>query len=497
MCFRINLTKPHSVRQSVTSRKLLGICIPEFIKDLTPILNDTDRPQNELAHAYTTGFEAVVDQHAPIERKSITLRPNVQWYSDEQRQAKHARRRAEKVWRRTKLTVHRQLFREQQKTFFSAKIRDCGKDQKQLFDQLAIIFGNLYIDKVATIRRNINIGNPSDIHETALDDDVMFDGILLQRFLPATHDEVKQIITNSPKQLCVLDPIPTWLLRQCLDHSVPLLTAIINQSLATSVVPACFKRAVVRPLLKRPDLDKEVLNNYRPVSNLLCVSKLLEKVVEYRLKDHLDINNLHDFHQNNYSTETALVKVQNEIAEALDQKRVVVLALLVLSSAFDVIDHGMMLTRLQRSFGVTAEALDWMRSYISGRTQCVSVSPATSFNAHLCCGVPHGSVLGLKLYCIYTKPVGAIVKKHNLLYHCYADDTQNLIYLSIKPDENWDSERSAIEACVADVGGWMNRNMLKLNQEKSELIVFSSKHRIRRVNDLSLTIGGRRGHTVE
>ena len=169
--------------------------------------------------------------------------------------------------------------------------------------------------------------------------------------------------------------------------------------------------------------------------------------------------------------------------------------MLDLSSAFDVIDHGIMLTRLQHSFGVTAEALDWMWSYISGRTQCVSVGPATSCNAHLCWGVPQGSELGPKLYCIHTKPVGDIVKKHNLRYHCYADNTQ--IYLSIKPNENWANERTAIAACVADVGGWMNRNMLKLNQEKSELIVFSSKHRIRRVNDLSLTIGGRLLHAVQ
>ena len=127
---------------------------------------------------------------------------------------------------------------------------------------------------------------------TTLDDDVMFDGIPLQRFLPATHDEVKRIITNSANKTCDLDPIPTRLLKQCLDHFVPLITAMINKSLATSVVPACFKRAVVRPLLKRPGLDKEVLNNYRPVSNLPYVSKLLEKVVEHRLKDHLDTSRL-------------------------------------------------------------------------------------------------------------------------------------------------------------------------------------------------------------
>ena len=164
-------------------------------------------------------------------------------------------------------------------------------------EELATIFGDFYTDKVATIRRNINIGNPSDIYETALYNDVMFDGIPLQRFLPATHDEVKRIITNSPNKSCDLDPIPTRLLRQCLDHFVPLITAIINKSLATSVVPACFKRAVVRPLLQRPGLDKEVLNNYRPVSNLPYVSKLLEKVVKHRLINHQDINNLRDFYQ--------------------------------------------------------------------------------------------------------------------------------------------------------------------------------------------------------
>ena len=90
VCFRINLTKPDSVRHPVTFRKLRDICIPEFIKDLTPILNDIDRPLNELVHTYNTEIEVVVDQHAPVQRKSITLRPNAQWYSDELRHAKRA-----------------------------------------------------------------------------------------------------------------------------------------------------------------------------------------------------------------------------------------------------------------------------------------------------------------------------------------------------------------------------------------------------------------------
>ena len=199
------------------------------------------------------------DHLAVCSRINLT-KPDSVRQPDELRHAKHARRRAEKVWRRTKLTVHRKLFRKQcnavnklmistKKTFFSAKIRDCSKDQKQLFkltshlmgntgqvilpihesaEQLANMYGYFYIDKVTTIRRSINIGNPSDIYETALDSDVKFDGIPLQRFLPATHDEVKRIITNSPNKSCDLDPIPTRLLRQCLDHFVPLITFIIN-----------------------------------------------------------------------------------------------------------------------------------------------------------------------------------------------------------------------------------------------------------------------------
>ena len=90
--FKINLKKPDIVRQPVTFRKLRDICIPECIKELTPILNDNDRPLNELVHACTMGIEAVVDQHAPVQRKSITLRPNAQLYSDELRHANIARR---------------------------------------------------------------------------------------------------------------------------------------------------------------------------------------------------------------------------------------------------------------------------------------------------------------------------------------------------------------------------------------------------------------------
>ena len=148
---------------------------------------------------------------------------------------------------------------------------------------------------------------------------------------------------KSPSKSCELDPLPTNLLKQVLEYVLPLITAIINRSLVESKVPACFKKANVRPLLKKPNLDKEVLNNYRPVSNLPFLSKILEKVVAKRLESHLSIHRLHDNHQSAYrtghSTETALLKVHHDITEALDNKCMTALVMLDLSAAFDVIDQ--------------------------------------------------------------------------------------------------------------------------------------------------------------
>ena len=238
---------------------------------------------------------------------------------------------------------------------------------------------------------------------------------------------------------------------------------IINGSLTTAKVPSCFKSALVRPLLKKKGLDKEVLSNYRPVSNLPFTSKLLEKVVCSRLECHLEKYSLHDDFQSAYrcghSTESALLKVQCDILEALDQGSMVVLVMLDLSAAFDTIDHNILLDRLHHSFGVKSHALEWLRSYFHGRTQSVAIGQSHSAHKELQYGVPQGSVLGPKAYCMYTKPVTAIIKKHGFLYHCYADDSQS--YITVKPSDDWNTTSSRIQSDVADVRAWMGSNMLK------------------------------------
>jgi len=220
------------------------------------------------------------------------------------------------------------------------------------------------------------------------------------------------------------------------DQLLPLITGIVNKSMDESEMPLCLKRATISPLLKRPGLDKEEMKNYHPISNLPFISKPIEKVVARRIEEHLEHNDLNDIYQSAYrsrhssSTETTLLKGNSDIAEALDEGSTTALIMLDLFAAFDVIDHPILLKRLEFSFGIKEKALTWVKSYLADRTQCVSVANKTSPDVGLLFGVPQGSVSGPKHYCMYTKPVGEIIKRYNIKYHCYADDTQ--VYMTLK-----------------------------------------------------------------
>jgi hypothetical protein len=254
-----------------------------------------------------------------------------------------------------------------------------------------------------------------------------------------------------------------------------------------------MKKATVRPLLKKHGLDVEILKNYRPVSNLTFVSKILEKVVASRLDTHLKDNNLMDDVQSAYrkhhSTETALIKVQADITSALDKGSIVVLLMLDLSAAFDTIDHRILLQRFDQTFGIKGQALNWFKSYLEDRVQTVAVADTVSNDQRLDFSVPQGSVLGPKAYCMYTKPVGDIIRSHGLIHHCYADDTQ--LYVAIKPkDDNLCSIIARLETCVREVKIWMECNLLKLNDEKTELIVFAPKKYHDMSENINVKIGG-------
>ena len=140
-----------------------------------------------------------------------------------------------------------------------------------------------------------------------------------------------------------------------------------------------------------------------------------------QLVDFIDNNGLCEVFQSayraNHSTETALIRVYNDIAMSSDNQKSVVLVLLDLSAAFDTVIHSLLLSRLSARFGNCDQALDWLRSYLSDRTQYIIIQDVSSDVHALPYGVPQGSVLGPLLYSLYTSPLGDIVRSHDLSYH--------------------------------------------------------------------------------
>ena len=283
------------------------------------------------------------------------------------------------------------------------------------------------------------------------------------------------------------------MIKECSDELIPVITEIVNASITNSEVPVSMKNAFVRPLLKKANLDPNILKNFRPVSNLSYLSKIIEKVVAARLTDHMNKNNLMEPRQSAYrrfhSTESALLRVQNDLLMALENKKMVALVLLDLSAAFDTLDHNILLNRLSTRCGIKDDCLLWFKSYLSNRCQIVSINRINSEPKQLPFGVPQGSVLGPILFTIYTIPVGDIARKYNLGYHFYADDSQLYIYFDPKKTADMNLSIHNLEQCINEIRIWMKSNLLKLNNDKTEVLLLGSTYHLKIINSVNISVG--------
>ena len=172
---------------------------------------------------------------------------------------------------------------------------------------------------------------------------------------------------------CELDPVPTWIVKKYADELSSFIAILFNESLRAGQFPSTQKCAVITPVLKKSTLDQNDLGSYRPISNLTFMSKLLERCAYEQLTSYLTDNGLlpelQSAYTKNRSTETAVLKVLSDAYAAADDRKVTLLSFLDLSAAFDTVDHGILMQRLRFSFGMGGSVLDWIRSYLEGRTQ--------------------------------------------------------------------------------------------------------------------------------
>ena len=504
---KLRLSRPSRPPVYVEARKIADIDTTAFMSDLRVRLEaSTQLSADQLHHL----LSSLLDCHAPATRRKVSCRPLSPWFASvgpELLQAKRERRQAERHWLKSGLEIHKQIFRAANNlvtnivdkakcSFYSAKILACTTS-RQLFSitnsllgkvkstplpssipmtELPQCFSDFFHCKIATIRQALD---SCTVPPPAVPDP-SFSGTRWAEFRSVSVDEVRNILKRTTVKTCELDPLPLPLLTSCLDDLLPYFTTIINDSLQSGCFPSQFKSAIVKPLLKKQNLDPDNLKNYRPVSNLSFLSKLIEKVVLVQLSDHLSENNLFCLNQSAYrachSTETALLKIVNDLLTALDDNKVSLLSLLDLSAAFDTIDHSILLSRLNTSFGLSGNVLSWFSSYLSNRTQTVLVNGCKSPARELKFGVPQGSVLGPILFVLYTQPLSAIINHHSLIHHSFSDDNQ--LYVSAHLNQLQEIICSS-QSCISDVKAWMHNNKLQLNADKTEMIFIASKHTLR------------------
>ena len=186
--------------------------------------------------------------------------------------------------------------------------------------------------------------------------------------------------------------------------------------------------AVVTPVLKKAGADPDHPTNYRPISNLAFLSKVIERIVADRITEHLDQANLtpelQSAYHRHHSTESPLVKVLSDIFDTADCHQVTLLGFLDLSAAFDTVDHDILLRRLETSFGIGGLTVKWLCSFLTGRSQAVAFRDVTLAYLSVTYSVPQGSVLGPLLFLLYTADVTAVAGRHGVSVHSYANDTQ-------------------------------------------------------------------------
>ena len=300
--------------------------------------------------------------------------------------------------------------------------------------------------------------------------------VCFSRFKLASVEDIKKLISKSNNKTCDLDVTPTAIIKSFSDQLAPAITIIINKSLETGTVPSSYKKGIVIPSLKKPSLDSSLKQSFRPVTNLINMSKLLEKVVSKQLVEHLNENKLLPSSQSAYrkkfSTETSLLNLTNKVLYNLDKGRCTLLVKLDISAAFDTVDHQRLLHRYSQYFGLSETVLLWMKSYLSGRSQIIQVGSAKSKEQPVCTGFPQGVTLAGIKYNMFSTPVHDIADKHEVDHEGYADDSNLFVSFDICDVVETSSAVEKLEACLSDLCSWMLINRLKLNSSKTEVILF-------------------------
>ena len=399
--------------------------------------------------------------------KQIVIRDNAKWFNKELLEAKRKRRKFEERWKRTKNRESRALYNKARndyntliektkRKYYNNALKN-NKDPRMLNKNLddliglkkekvlpenngnhmglANRFGKIFDDKTDKIYKSFTNENYRNISFMPQQVNKKLD-----RFKKLNLTDLKKVIDKVKCTYCENDPFPISDIKDAENmHLIDsVFLTIINMSIAQTVFPQSEKLASIKPTYKGKG-DQNDLSSYRPISNLSYSSKLIETTIEKQLWAHLkDVNVIpgnQSAYRENHSTETTVCSIMNDMIQMVSEGKCGILVMLDLSAAFDTVVHEYLLNDL-KFIGINGSAYRWFESYLQNREVTVVVSQTKSETRKLTKGVPQGSVLGPTLFTIYTIELSWILKKYNVTFKLYADDT--VLFLNYYHSEHYE-----------------------------------------------------------
>ena len=300
-------------------------------------------------------------------------------------------------------------------------------------------------------------------------------------FKPIKEDDIlKAIDSLKPKTSYGQDRITNKLLKYIKHETAWPLMMIMNQIFSSGIFPNSMKVAKVIPLYKKN--ERNVFDNYRPVSILSSVSKVFEKIMHNQIYEHFSSRNLfypsqYGFRRN-HSTEYAAMELVERIINEMDNNNIPINIFMDLSKAFDTLDHQILFCKLEH-YGLRGKSLELLKCYLSNRSQYVEINNVQSNLLRITCGVPQGSILGPLLFIIYLNDLPYVTKQLKTLV--YADDTT--LFATINSDD-FTTIEDGINDELKSISDWLKLNKLSLNIQKSKAMLFHTPTRQVQTPDL-------------
>lgn len=508
-----------NTHQTITYRSFKNFDESKFLIDLSHVpweIIQTFDNVDDIVLAWSSLFLEIINKHAPIKIHRVKKKYQPDWLTPEildhmKERNKYKLNGNTEAYKRLRNEIS-WLIEQAKKETYQTKIEE-GKDDPKTIWKLFKEFGangkgnncdshininfddkliqkeaeltelfNSYFVNIASSLKETNISSNFEKLTTFVDSKVPLNN---QFNISLTNTSfVWNFLTSlNVNKSTGLDNIGPKILKLSANILTPSLTFIVNKSIVSGAFPSSWKEAKVKPLFKSG--DKTDINNYRPISILPTVSKLIEKWVASQFSTYLNNFNLLHKSQSGFrpkhSTESALTLMIDSWLKAVNVGKLVGCVLVDFRKAFDLVDHKIILQKL-KFYKCNEPCLKWFESYLTNRTQRVSLSQNLSESASVTCGVPQGSILGPLLFLVFINDLPLFVQNSSVV-DLYADDSTFYNF-----DYDINQLKNNLQSSLESLHKWCKQNGMVINIDKTKVMLITSRQKRKCLQDPNLAL---------